>query len=159
MAPSIVLDAPDSRAAAPGAIRLRALADHLFAPPLDAALGVALLDDERRALTHRAGLLLLPDEALEFDHTAPVSHSALLALPLTSPDWSPLPALPPRAERIESITLNFPDLPEDVLHRGGAGIGEEPPRPDDACMSDKLKGQAGARGRQGARGPGQVLWA
>ncbi len=152
----IVLDAPDSRASAPGAIRLRALADHLFAP-LDAALGVALLDDERRALTQRAGLLLLPDEALEFDHAAPVPLSALLQMHLTRQDWTPLPALPPRAERIESITLNFPDLPEDILHRGGAGISEQPPRPDDASMSDKLKGQAGVAAGKALAGLGKFF--
>ncbi|MBP9891922.1 MAG: hypothetical protein KBG84_08435 [Planctomycetes bacterium] len=68
-----------------------------------------------------------------------------------------MPALPPRAERIESITLNFPDLPEDVLHRGGAGIGEEPPRPDDASMSDKLKGQAGVAAGKALAGLGKFF--
>jgi hypothetical protein len=152
----IVLDAPDSRASAPGAIRLRALADHLFAP-LDAALGVALLDDERRALTQRAGLLLLPGEALEFDHASPVPLRALLAMPLTRQDWRPLPALPPRAERIESITLNFPDLPDDMLSQGGAGIGEQPPRPDDASLGDKLKGQANVAAGKALAGLGKLF--
>lgn len=152
----IVLDAPDSRASAPGAIRLRALADHLFAP-LDAALGVALLDDERRALTQRAGLLLLPGEALEFDHASPVPLRALLAMPLTRQDWRPLPQLPPRAERIESITLNFPDLPDDMLNQGGAGIGEQPPRPDDASLGDKLKGQANVAAGKALAGLGKLF--
>lgn len=152
----IVLDAPDSRASAPGAIRLRALAEHLFAP-LDAALGVALLDDERRALTKRAGLVLLPGEALEFDHEAPIPLSALLSLTLTRQDWKPLPQLPPRAERIESITLNFPDLPEDMLNAGGAGIGEQPPRPDDASLGDKIKGQANVAAGKALAGLGNFF--
>ena len=152
----IVLDAPDSRASAPGAIRLRALADHLFAP-LDAALGVALLDDERRALTQRAGLLLLPSEALEFDHASPMPLRALLAMPLTRQDWRPLPQLPPRAERIESITLNFPDLPDDMLNQGGAGIGEQPPRPDDASLGDRLKGQANVAAGKALAGLGKLF--
>lgn len=152
----IVLDAPDARAFAPGAIRLRALADHLFAP-LDAALGVALLDDERRALTQRAGLLLLPGEALEFDHASPVPLRALMALHLTRQDWRPLPQLPPRAERIESITLNFPDLPDDMLNAGGAGIGEQPPRPDDASFGDKLKGQANVAAGKALAGLGKLF--
>lgn len=152
----IVLDAPDARAFAPGAIRLRALADQLFAP-LDAALGVALLDDERRALTQRAGLLLLPGEALEFDHASPVPLRALMALHLTRQDWRPLPQLPPRAERIESITLNFPDLPDDMLNAGGAGIGEQPPRPDDASLGDKLKGQANVAAGKALAGLGKLF--
>jgi tetratricopeptide (TPR) repeat protein len=152
----IVLDAPDSRVSAPGAIRLRALADHLFAP-LDAQLGVALLDDERRALTKRAGLLLLPGEALEFDHAAPIPLSALLALPLTRQDWTPLPALPPRAERIESITVNFPDTPDDLLGQGGAGIGEQPPSTDDPSLKDKLKGQTSITAGRALAGLGKLF--
>ncbi len=152
----IVLDAPDSRAVAPGAIRLRALADHLFAP-LDATLGVALLDDERRALTKRAGLLLLPGEALEFDHAAPIPLSALLHVPLTRQEWTPLPALPARAERIESITVNFPDTPDDLLGQGGEGIGEQPPGTADPSLKDKLKGQTSITAGRALAGLGKLF--
>ena len=138
----IVLDVPDAKAQAAGALRMRALCANCFVP-VDAVLGVALLDDEARALTANRGLLLLPaGEALEFDFSRPVPLRSLLAVnrAATKP-WQALPVVPVSIDRIQSITLNFPDSADDLLGQGGAGVGGQSPRPDDASFSDKLKGQ------------------
>lgn len=130
-------DAP-VRGNCPGAIRLRALGQHLFAP-LDAQLSPNLLDDEARGL---GPCLLLPGSAPRaFDPAQPLPLSALLAFgEVRRPTFGPIGEPAVRATEIRELILDrAEDDLEEMLQQSGQGIGEEQPSPEG---ESSLKGKA-----------------
>ena len=152
------LDEPTSRPS-PGVVRLRPLAANLFVPA-DAELVPALLDDEAEGLARDLGLVFLPGgRVLGFDPRAPLDGSALLtAAGRPRRSWRPLPSPAPLAERIGEIVIDWPeDNPEAVLDPGGAAIGTEESRPDDAGPAAKLAGNAALGAGKGMFWLGETL--
>jgi hypothetical protein len=118
------LPAP-SRAAFPGTVRLRALADNLFVPA-DADLVPALRDDEAAGLVRRRGLVFLPGgRVLGFAPDGPLPPAALLTADnLRRPSWQSFPERPALADRIQEILLDRPeDSAESALDPGDAALG------------------------------------
>ena len=125
----VMLDEPTNRPI-PGAIRLRALAEHLYLPA-DSELVPGLLDDEAEGLAPR------PGPGLPARWPRPRLRPAFPARPLTrcwSPrrvrrNWGPLPRPESLAERIEEIVVEWPNVsPEGVFDAGDDPIGTEAPR-------------------------------
>src|SRR5262249_34495184 len=142
-----------------GVIRLRALAGDLLLP-VDADLVPPLLDDEAAALARQRGLVFLPDgRALEYTPAQPLPLSALLGVSnLRRHSWETLPEAPPLADRLLEVVLDVPgESPDDVLEAGGAGIGTEAPRPDDASIPAKVAGRTALGLGQGLAWLGNVL--
>jgi hypothetical protein len=155
----VKLDDP-LRGPAPGAVRLRALADNLYLP-VDADLVPALLDDEAAGLVRDRGLVFLPaGRVLAFDPKNPVDPSTLLTADfIPRRDWQPLPDRPALADRIAEIVFDRPQQSaDDVIEalaagpEGGEGedtggdavgsVGGEPLRPADAGAASTAAGRA-----------------
>ncbi len=154
----VMLDEPTNRPI-PGAIRLRALAEHLYLPA-DSELVPALLDDEAEGLAHDRGLVFLPGgRVLGFDPRSPLDPSALLvAEARPRRNWGPLPRPESLAERIEEIVVEWPNVsPEGVFDAGDDPIGTEAPRPDDADPASTLLGKAALSMGRGMVRLGQML--
>jgi tetratricopeptide (TPR) repeat protein len=137
------LPAP-SEEAWPGAVRLRSLANNLLLP-VDANLTPALLDDEAAALTRQRGLVFLPGgRVLAFDPAVALAPADLMtAARLPRRSWQPLPARPDRPDELRELHREDEDPPvEVILDKGGAGIGEEAPRPPGAGVLGTMSGQA-----------------
>jgi tetratricopeptide (TPR) repeat protein len=141
----------------PPAIRLRRLAPNLYLPA-DADLAPTLLDDEATGLTRERGLVFLPaagaaPQVLAFAPERPLPLSALLTAPaLRRRAWQAFPRPRQAADRIEEILLDLPPTADDLLAAGGAGIGEDDPRPDAGNAAGQILGQA-------AMGAGKgLLW-
>ena len=154
----VMLDEPTNRPI-PGAIRLRALAEHLYLPA-DSELVPALLDDEAEGLARDRGLVFLPGgRVLGFDPRSPLDPSALLvAEARPRRNWGPLPRPESLAERIEEIVVEWPNVsPEGVFDAGDDPIGTEAPRPDDADPASTLLGKAALSMGRGMVRLGQML--
>jgi hypothetical protein len=146
-------------AAFPGVLRLRGLAEDLLLP-VDAGLVPALHADEAAALVRDRGLVFLPGgRVLAFAPREPLPLSALLeAGTVIRRSWQPLPALRPRAERLQGIVLDLPSpAPEELLEAGGADIGTEEPRPEDAGPATRALGQAQLQAGRGMMWLGKLL--
>jgi tetratricopeptide (TPR) repeat protein len=142
-----------------GAIRLGELATNLLLP-VDAELAPALLADEAEALGRRRGLIFLPDgRVLEFAAAEPIELAALVTIDgLRRRAWQELPEPPALAHRINEIAYHRPDdIPDAIIERGGDGIGEETPQPDDASFPRKLLGNTAMGLGRGLRWLGNVL--
>jgi tetratricopeptide (TPR) repeat protein len=112
---------------APGAVRLRAIADNLFVP-VDADLVPALLADEAQALTAKRGLIFLPgSRALAFAADQPLAIEKLLRVPRGSGSaWRSLPEPPKLAEELVEVSLDEPPRPaNDIVEQGRQEIGSE----------------------------------
>ncbi len=134
-----------------GAFRLGELAANLLLP-VDAELTPTLLADEADALGSRRGLIFLAGgRVLEFAPTEPIELAALVTIGgLRRRVWQPLPEPPALARRISEITYHrADDTPDVIIERGGDGIGEEAPRPEDASLPGRLLGKS-AMGLGGA---------
>ncbi len=141
----------------PGVLRLRRLAADLFLPA-DAELTPALLDEEAAGLVRQRGLVFLPGRVLAYDLT-PLPASSLLSAPrLPDRGWGPLPAPPPRPERLREILLDLPEeSPDAILDSGGGEIGEEAPRPPAAGPGATAAGKAAAGAGRGLMWLGDKL--
>jgi tetratricopeptide (TPR) repeat protein len=143
----------------PGTIRLRSRTANLFLP-VDAELVPALLDDEAAGLVRERGLIFLPGgRVLAFAPDRVLTTDKLLSLPrLPGRLWRALPARPPRPEKLEEIRL---ELPEDasglILESGGAGIGEETPRPASSGPIARTAGRTALGAGKGLVWLGQML--
>jgi hypothetical protein len=129
-----------------GVIRLAELADNVLTP-VDAALAPGLLPDEAAALGRERGLIFLPEgRVLAFTPKQPIRLEQLLQLDsVTRRPWQPVDQTSGLAERLVSIILDVPDPPpEEIIAAGGAGIGEDAPRPDDVSTARKVAGRTGA---------------
>lgn len=131
---------PDARlrGPVPGAIRLRALGQHQFAP-VDSQLSPNLLDDECRGL---GPCVLMPGTAPKaFDPGQPLALSALLSFgPTRRPSFTPLAEPTVRAQEIREVILDRPENDaEEMLNQAGQGIGEQEQSPEG---ESSLKGKA-----------------
>jgi tetratricopeptide (TPR) repeat protein len=132
----------------PGALRLRGLGRDLYLPA-DAELIPPLLDDEVAGL---GTLIFLPGgRCLAYDRAAPLSLADLIRAPRRRDrPWQAMPTPPARAERLSEIQFNPEQQQADeILRAGGAGIGEELPRPADAGTLARTAGQTQAGVGQG----------
>ncbi len=115
----------------PKTIRLRRMSENCYLP-VDADLVPALHHEEAVDLTRQRGLVFLPGgQCLAFQPDQPLSPIALIQMPAPKRDeWQPFPDVHNLAERLTNITRVVPEITlDDILGAGGAGIGEEVPRP------------------------------
>ncbi|MBZ0134734.1 MAG: hypothetical protein K8I27_00005 [Planctomycetes bacterium] len=123
-----------------GGLRMAEIFDGVFVP-IDAELSPALLPDEARGLRP---MLCLPDGFYALDLSTPMNLSELLAPgPVHRRDWKPLPKAPPQPNEIREFILDRPDdVPEELLDKGGDGIGEQEPAPDASGTGKSMLGKA-----------------
>jgi tetratricopeptide (TPR) repeat protein len=142
-------------------IRLRALADNLFMPT-GAELEPALLSDEAAGLVRSRGLVFLPGErVLGFDAAQTLGPASLISIPsVVARDWRPPPQRPAYADQLRAIVLERPGEAVDaIVDSGGAGVGEEEPRPAAAGPLAGLAGSAqAALGRGLLRVANELNW-
>jgi tetratricopeptide (TPR) repeat protein len=151
--------AAPTRAAFPGALRLRALADNLLVPA-DAELLPALRDDEAAGLVRRRGLVFLPGgRALAFAPDAPLPPAALLTSHRVRREpWQSFPDRPALADRLHEVLLERPAESADAaLDPGDPALGSEEPRPEDASPGAKVLGGAKFAAGRGLIGLGRAL--
>ncbi len=109
----LILLPGEATSAAPGTIRLRSVAPHLFVPA-NADLIPSLQENEARDLCYKFGLIFLPwNVVLRFSPHSPLELSALLAFRVSPrAQWTPFPTPISLAKRLVEIEAELPESSE-----------------------------------------------